>query len=540
MKNDLSIKITNAINQLNSRSGEIDGASSTYTTPTGEKFNTKERIVTSIPTVETKRPLDHELFANSDGKPDWRFMVNHFKKEGHLTEAQLIKIIDDASQIMSKEPNLLQVGVPSTVIGDIHGQLFDLFQMFECSGYPDEKPNMNYIFLGDYVDRGDRSIEVLILLYALKINYPNRIFLLRGNHECKRMTEYFTFELECKKRYSEELFNSSVNSFKSLPLAAILNEQFFCVHAGISSELISLDQINQIDRFVVNTPSNGIFCDLLWSDPDNDYDSKVLTAVNSTELFSFNMDRRCSEFYSYQAVLNFLNMNDLLCVIRGHQPQDSGYRMYKTNTETHFPTLITLFSAPNYCHTYQNKAATLIYDGELFNIKQFDSNKETPYYLPDFMNALEWSLPFAAEKVLDILTAVLNITSNEELETSLPVDTITEAFKKTKIIDDEMIPIVESNEICASVEENPTDDMLQRKLRTKLLAMGRMSRMLGLLRSEVENVEQLKDFNNGVLPKCTLINGREELHNRLQNFTEARDLDLKNEGLPPTYDESIN
>lgn len=537
MESELSIKLTNAIGKIQRRSGEFDRSPFTYTTPNGEKFNTKERIINSIPAVETKRPLDSEVFSNEGGKPDWRFMVEHFKKEGHLTEPQLIKIIDDASQIMSNEPNLLQVGVPSIVIGDIHGQLFDLFQMFECSGYPDEKPDMKYIFLGDYVDRGDRSIEVLILLYAMKINYPTRIFLLRGNHECKRMTEYFTFKLECQKRYSNKLFKSSVESFMTLPLAAVLNEQFFCVHAGISSELISLDQINQLDRFVVNTPSKGLFCDLLWSDPDSDYDSKESKPSDSRDLFSFNMDRRCSEFYSYQAVLNFLNMNDLLCIIRGHQPQDSGYRMYKTNPETHFPTLITLFSAPNYCHTYQNKAATLIYDGELFNVKQFDCNPLSPYYLPDFMNALEWSLPFAAEKVLDILTAVLNITTNEELETSLPMDTITKAFKKTEINDSVSAPPVD--EIIVKDEEKPTDDMLQKKLRSKLLAMGRMSRMLGMLRSEVENVDQLKDFNNGVLPKSTLINGREELHNLLHDFKEARELDLKNEGLPPTYDESL-
>lgn len=524
-KSELSIKITNAIEQIRHATDDVGPTMTSYTAPTGEVFNTRERIVKSVPAVETRRPTDAMLF-DASGVPNWRFMVDHFKKEGHLTESQLIKIIDGASQIMAVEPNLLEVSIPSVVIGDIHGQLFDLFQMFECSGYPDEKLEMNYIFLGDYVDRGDRSIEVLVLLYAMKLKYPNRIFLLRGNHECKRMTEYFTFKDECIKRYSSNLFSNAVESFKCLPLAAVLNDQFLCVHAGISSELISLDQINSLDRYVVNTPSRGLFCDLMWSDPASDYDTNNDLKPDSHELFSFNSDRRCSEFFSYQAVRNFLDQNDLLSVIRGHQPQDKGYRMYKSNPETHFPTLITLFSAPNYCHTYQNKAATLIYDGELFNVKQFDTNPQTPYYLPDFMNALEWSLPFAAEKVLDILTAVLNITTNEELQTSLPVDTITEAFAKNSISE-------------TATTEKLSDEMLQRKLRSKLLAVGRMSRMLSLLRTEVESVSQLKELNDGTLPKSTLVNGREQLHDMLHSFSEARELDLKNEGLPPSYEESL-
>lgn len=538
---NISKKITNAVNQFQQREVGNERSDSTWVSPGGEKYNTKDRIVASVPPVEPKRPTHAQLFSK-EGLPNWRFMVEHFKKEGHLTEEQLLTIVNQAAALMQYEPNLVKVGTPAVVIGDIHGQLFDLFSMFECSGYPDEEAKLDtkYIFLGDYVDRGDRSIEVLVLLYALKINYPDRITLLRGNHECKRMTEYFTFKLECTKRYSLDLFNSSVESFMTLPLAAILNEQFLCVHAGISSKLMTLDDIDKIDRFVLNTPSKGLFCDLLWSDPFDHYDDP--SHDTEDELFAFNMDRRCSEFYSYRSVVEFLDRNDLLCVIRGHQPQDKGYRMYRANPETGFPTLITLFSAPNYCHTYQNKAASLLYDGELFNIKQYNSNPITPYYLPDFMNALEWSLPFAVEKVFDILSAILNISTNEELSMSLPMDEITSALSKTQLSDEEAEAELESiasestvhSEDGKDLEHNlNVDQILTAKLRSKILAMGRMSRMLGVLRSEVEKVDQIKEFTDGRLPKGTLVNGREELHNVLHNFKEARQFDLKNEGLPP-------
>ncbi|GMM31490.1 hypothetical protein DAMA08_042350 [Martiniozyma asiatica (nom. inval.)] len=521
-QNTASLKITRALKKIKSAENSSNAVNKTiFVTDQNVKYKTTDRVVTSVDPPVARRPTDEEIFKN--GKPDWRFMMEHFKKEGHLTETQLIKIINGATEIMESEPNLLEVDIPAVVVGDIHGQLFDLFSMFDASGYPgdtDAQGNLKqFLFLGDYVDRGDRSIEVLVLLYAIKINYPDSIWLLRGNHETQKMTEYFTFALECEKRYSRRLYLAALTSFRALPLVAILNEQFFCVHAGISSKLKSLDQIEEIDRFVLDPPSRGLFCDLLWSDPASDYETST-TKEGASNYFRQNTDRRCSEFYSFQAVVDFLDKNDLLCVIRGHQPQDKGYRMYKANQETGFPTLITLFSAPNYCHTYRNKAATLIYDGELFNVKQFDTNPKSPYYLPEFMNAIEWSIPFAAEKIVEILTAIVNITTDEELASSLPIDAINTAMKSVSLD-----------------KESEPDIAIKNSMIIKLQSLGRMSRMLNLLRSETENVEQLKSVNGGELPKGTLIDGREELYNRLQNFSEARSIDLKNEGLPPSADE---
>lgn len=490
--------------------------------------------------------------------------MKHFQREGRLREDQLVRIIEKAESIMKEEQNLLYVDVPATVVGDIHGQFYDLLGMFEMCGDPSET---QYIFLGDYVDRGDRSIEVLILLYAMKISHPTHMWLLRGNHESRRMTSYFTFQKECLCRYSERLYRAATRSFRALPLCAVLNHQFFCVHAGISSSLWDLEDINEkIDRFTEDFPSKGLFCDLMWSDPSERYDEEDIDEDDVKRYYTFNYERRCSDFYSYRAVETFLNHNDLLSVVRGHQPQDSGYRIYKVNEMTSFPSLITIFSAPNYCGTYNNMAAVLVYNGESFNIKQFDSYP-APYFLPNQMNLFEWSLPFVGEKVVEILSAVLNICTEDELnkdeisldqenmrlireidesnrdetEAGTAVDTDAGPHKRPKTAS---AAAAHAEKVAEKVAENDSEDkntvtggsqvLFGESIRKKMLMVGRMSRILSLLREEREKIDELKSLNHGELPKRTLIDGREELHNKLRSFKEARDMDIANEGLPPT------
>lgn len=132
-------------------------------------------------------------------------------------------------------------------------------------------------------------------------------------------------------------------------------------------------------------------CDLLWSDPTKDYGNDV-----GSDLYIHNEARGCSYYYTYTAVCAFLKRNKLLCVIRAHEAQEQGYTIHKANKATNFPSLVTLFSAPNYLDTYKNKAAILHYETNL-NIKQFN-NVPHPYYLPDFKNVFEWSLPFVGSK----------------------------------------------------------------------------------------------------------------------------------------------
>lgn len=154
----------------------------------------------------------------------------------------------------------------SLLTGDIHGQYYDLLRLFEYGGFP---PESNYLFLGDYVDRGKQSLETICLLLAYKIKYPENFFLLRGNHECASINRIYGFYDECKRRYNIKLWKTFTDCFNCLPVAAIVDEKIFCCHGGLSPDLQSMEQIRRIMR-PTDVPDQGLLCDLLWSDPDKD------------------------------------------------------------------------------------------------------------------------------------------------------------------------------------------------------------------------------------------------------------------------------
>ncbi|KAK7685077.1 3',5'-cyclic-nucleotide phosphodiesterase (PDEase) (3':5'-CNP) [Cerrena zonata] len=495
-------QIEKAIGQIQSKAPVPEIDFTQHQLENGYTISTQERVVKEVQAPAMSIPTEEQFWSRDDpSKPDVAFLKNHFYREGRLSEEQALAIIEKGTEILRSEPNLLHVDAPVTVCGDIHGQYYDLMKLFEIGGSP---ATTRYLFLGDYVDRGYFSIECVLYLWSLKIWYPDTLFLLRGNHECRHLTDYFTFKLECKRKYSERIYEACMNSFCALPLAAIMNKQFFCIHGGLSPDLHTLDDIRQLDRFR-EPPTSGLMCDILWSDPVEDFGQE-----KTQESFVHNHVRGCSFFFTYQAACQFLERNKLLSVIRAHEAQDAGYRMYRKTRTTGFPSVMTLFSAPNYLDVYNNKAAILKYESNVLNIRQFNSTPH-PYWLPNFMDAFTWSLPFVGEKITDMLLALLNCCTKEELEESSDEETLISPT-------------------------TPSEESQERRkvIKNKILAVGRMSRVFALLREESEKVSELKNVSGSArLPYGTLALGAEGIKDAITGFEDARKSDIENERLPP-------
>jgi serine/threonine-protein phosphatase PP1 catalytic subunit len=173
----------------------------------------------------------------------------------NLTEEEVRTLCIRAREIFISQPILLELESPLKVCGDIHGQYSDLLRLFDDGKYP---PEANYLFLGDYVDRGMQSLECICLLLAYKIKYPENFFLLRGNHECASINRIYGFYDECKKRYNIKLWKTFTDCFNCLPVAAIIDDKIICMHGGLSPELNTIDQIKRIMR-PTDVPDTGYF-----------------------------------------------------------------------------------------------------------------------------------------------------------------------------------------------------------------------------------------------------------------------------------------
>lgn len=210
----------------------------------------RQRPVPNVPEPAANKPTEAEFYLqDSRGVvlPNHAFLKTHFFREGRLTEEQALFILEHTTEVLRREPNLVDVQSPVTICGDIHGQYYDLMKLFEVGGSIIDN---NYLFLGDYVDRGCFGIECLLYLYTLKLWYPEKLVLLRGNHECRHLTEYFTFKRECLHKYSPRVYEACIQSFCALPITALVDGRFFCVHGGISPLLLHLSDLNTVRLFV--------------------------------------------------------------------------------------------------------------------------------------------------------------------------------------------------------------------------------------------------------------------------------------------------
>lgn len=262
-----------------------------------------------------------------------------------LSKKEIRALINAAKVEISSQPVFLELVPPVIVCGDIHGQFTDLLRIFAKCGDPS---NSNYLFLGDYVDRGPQSVNTICLLLLYKIKYPQNFFLLRGNHESSTINRQYGFYEECKKNYDIKVWEWFNELFDWFPISAIIDSRILCTHGGISPSLKSVTQLKRIKR-PCQVPESGLICDLLWSDPDNNCDS-----------FNDN-DRGTSYVYGFRSVEEFLEKSELELMVRAHQAIFNGYD---------FPfaphkNVVTVFSAPNYRGEYGNDGAVMTVNNHL-------------------------------------------------------------------------------------------------------------------------------------------------------------------------------
>ena len=256
-----------------------------------------------------------------------------------LSEREVISVIDKVYPIIEKEESMIELEPPLYICGDIHGQFYDLLRVFEILKYP---PESKFLFLGDYVDRGKRSLECILLLLCLKIKYPSRIFLLRGNHESANINRMYGFYDECKRKVSLRIYKKFCNLFNILPITALVGEKILCMHGGLAYDLKNLDQLKTIKR-PTEIPEAGLLCDLVWSDPDESLYFDFCT----------NKERGISVCFSKKKVEEFTKENDLDLICRAHQVVEEGFQFFANMK------LITVFTAPNYMEEFDNNGGIL-------------------------------------------------------------------------------------------------------------------------------------------------------------------------------------
>ncbi|ETK95386.1 hypothetical protein F441_01732 [Phytophthora nicotianae CJ01A1] len=282
--------------------------------------------------------------------------LERLQRGEHLEVNAVLALCERVKDLLVEDDNVVHVASPVAVCGDIHGQFHDLLELFKLAG---QAPDTSYIFLGDFVDRGAMSVETISMLCVLKASYPDRVTLLRGNHESRQTTQVYGFQIECMKKYDGDarIYKAFMELFDFLPLGALIDNSLLCLHGGLSPALHHLDQLRMLDRFQ-EIPPDGIFADIVWSDPD----SKTL---------GFHMSPRGAGYiFGEDVVDKFLHMNKLAHMARAHQLCMEGYQVLFRDTFS------TVWSAPNYCHRFGNLAAVMAVDDHLD--RTYKTFKEAP------------------------------------------------------------------------------------------------------------------------------------------------------------------
>ncbi|KAK0748510.1 Metallo-dependent phosphatase-like protein [Apiosordaria backusii] len=347
------------------------------------------------------------------GLDEW---LEEAKQCHYLPEPVMKQLCEMVKEVLMEESNIQPVVTPVTICGDIHGQFYDLLELFRVAGGmpgdnnvqapqtitavitsddieppseitdpklqkkvinsgaapissdPNETiaegdttaeaippPNegltqsadTKFVFLGDFVDRGYFSLETFTLLMCLKAKYPDRIVLVRGNHESRQITQVYGFYEECQQKYGNaSVWKACCQVFDFLVLAAIVDGTVLCVHGGLSPEIRTIDQIRVVAR-AQEIPHEGAFCDLVWSDPE-DIDTWAVSPRGAGWLFG---DKVATEFN---------HVNGLKTIARAHQLVNEGYK-YHFNEKS----VVTVWSAPNYCYRCGNVASIMTVDEQL-------------------------------------------------------------------------------------------------------------------------------------------------------------------------------
>eukprot|EP00931_Biecheleriopsis_adriatica_P100374 TRINITY_DN756_c0_g1_i1.p1 TRINITY_DN756_c0_g1~~TRINITY_DN756_c0_g1_i1.p1 ORF type:complete len:307 (+),score=61.15 TRINITY_DN756_c0_g1_i1:101-1021(+) len=277
------------------------------------------------------------------GVSDLDRQIEQLRRCEYIKESEVKALCNRAREILVEECNVMRVDAPVTICGDIHGQFYDLVELFKVGG---DCPDTNYLFMGDFVDRGFYSVETFLLLLALKVRYADRITLIRGNHESRQITQVYGFYDECLRKYgSVNVWRYCTEIFDYLALAALIEDRVFCVHGGLSPSINTLDDVRSIDR-KQEVPHDGAMCDLMWSDPE-DLEGWGLSPRGAGYLFGGDI------------VKQFNHANGIDLIGRAHQLVMEGYKWMFNEA------LVTVWSAPNYCYRCGNVAAILEFDENL-------------------------------------------------------------------------------------------------------------------------------------------------------------------------------